>query len=377
MHPETLISPESPLGLPAPYWFLVLFKVLGFTLHAVFMSLWFAGIVLAMLMAWRGGPHARTLSRRLMIQMPVIIGLGVNLGIVPLLFTQVAYYRVFYPATILMAWPWLAIIGMLTVAYYGVYLYAIGLRRGTLTRFKRSAGWIAGALFLVIGFLFANGLSLMANVGAWAGIWQKANVAGAATGLALNLGDATLLPRWLMMLGLAATTVAAWVVVDAGFLAFRESAEYRRWAPRFALKLATAGIVWFALAGSWYVFGTWQPEVREKMFGGLLLVLTGLTMMAPGLPWLLILLQGRGVTRTLALLTGVAQIGVIGINAVSRQIVQNAELGRYLDPAAAPVRTQWSPMIVFLVLFVAGAGLVVWMLTKAAQAGRLPVPDEP
>ena len=35
--------------------------------------------------------------------MPVIVAVGINLGIVPLLFIQVAYYKFFYPATILMA----------------------------------------------------------------------------------------------------------------------------------------------------------------------------------------------------------------------------------------------------------------------------------
>jgi cytochrome c len=371
----TLIGPESPIGLPAPYWFVVVFKVLGFTLHALFMNLWFAGIILAMVMASRHRPHARTLAKRLMTQMPIIIGLGVNLGIVPLLFTQVAYYRAFYPATILMAWPWLAIIGMLTVAYYAVYLYASGLRRDTLTPFKRAAGWLAGGLFLAIGFIFANGMSLMANVGAWPELWQKASFGGAATGLALNTADPTLVPRWLMMFGLALTTVAAWVVFDAAFFAGRESDDYARWAPRFAFKLATAGLVWFALTGSWYVFGTWQPDIRHRMFTGLLLVLTAMTMMAPGLPWLLILFQIRRVTRPLALLTAVGQIGVLGINAVSRQIVQNAELAPYLKPADEPVRMQWSPMFVFLVLFVAAIALVIWMLTKAAQAARSPAAE--
>ena len=45
--------------------------------------------------------------------MPVIVAVGVNLGVVPLLFVQLAYHRVFYPATILMAWFWLGIIVLL------------------------------------------------------------------------------------------------------------------------------------------------------------------------------------------------------------------------------------------------------------------------
>jgi hypothetical protein len=375
MDPTTLIGPSSPLGYPAPYWFLVLFKVLGFTLHVVPMSLWYAGIILAMLMYWRGGEHARHLSNRLMKQMPIMVALGVNFGIVPLLFVQVAYYKVFYPATILMAWPWFSIIILLTLAYYGVYIYAIGLRDNgaRMAPWQRAVGWVTALLFIAMGFLFANGFSLMTNVGGWPALWQRTSVAGAPLGIALNTADPTLWARWLMMFGLALTTTAAYIAVDTGFFANQESEEYKRGAVGIALKVYTVGMVWFALTGSWYVFGTWPVEQREMMFSGSLIILTVLTAIGPGLPWLLILAQRRGVTRTLALATGVAQFGVLALNAVSRQIVQNAELSKFLDVTAEPVNIQWSPLILFLVLFVAGLGVVGWMLSKVVTAARQPV----
>ncbi|MDW8329257.1 MAG: hypothetical protein RML48_04675, partial [Candidatus Bipolaricaulota bacterium] len=308
MNPTELIGPPSPLGYPAPYWFLVTFKVLGFTLHIAPMHLWFAGILLAMIAARWGSPEAQRWSARLMRQMPAIIALGINFGIVPLLFTQVAYYRVFYPATILMAWPWFLIIVLLTFAYYGVYLYVTGLKDGAeLTPLKRSAGWVSAILFIVIGFLFSNGFSLMTNLHAWPQIWQNTSVAGAPLGTALNTSDLTLWPRWLMMFGLALTTVAAYTVFDAGVFAARESAPYKSWAADFALKLYTVGLLWFAVMGSWYVFGTWPTDVREQMFTGLSLPLTVLTAVGPGLPWLLILAQRQQITRALALLTALAQ----------------------------------------------------------------------
>ena len=69
----------------------------------------------------------RRFAGRLLQQMPIIVAFGINFGIVPLLFMQLAYYKVFYPATILMACFWLAIIVLLIPAYYGVYAYALGL----------------------------------------------------------------------------------------------------------------------------------------------------------------------------------------------------------------------------------------------------------
>jgi hypothetical protein len=365
------IGPDNPLGYPAPYWFLVFFKVLGFTLHMVPMHLWYAGLLVMLLIRWRGGPDARRLSERVINAMPIIVALGVNFGIVPLLFTQVAYYKVFYPASILIAWPWFSIFILLTLAYYGVYIYVVGLRRNRMTRLQRAAGWLASLLFVGIGFVFANNFSLMTNVGAWSGLWESASVGGAASGVALNTGDPTLWPRWLMMFGLALTTTAAYVVVDTGFFATSESDEYKRRATGFALRLYTVGIVWFAVTGSWYIFGALRPEVRTLLFGGPLVVLTALTALGPGLTWLLILLAARGgLTRGLALLAGLAQFGVLALNAVSRQIVQNAELVPYLDVTAEQVNPQWSPLIVFLVLFVVGLGVTGWMVKQVVKAHR-------
>lgn len=373
MDPTTLIGPSSPLGYPAPYWFIVALKVLGFTLHMVPMHLWYAGILLAMLLYWRGGEGARRLSRRLMEPMPIIIALGINFGIVPLLFTQVAYYKTFYPATILMAWPWVSIIALLALAYSGVYIFVAGLRSGEtpLARWRQAVGWITAALFLLIGFFFSNAFSLMTNVRAWPDLWLHKSIGGAPLGTALNTSDPTLWPRWLMMLALALTTTAAFIVVDAEWFASREDAEYRAVARRIAFGTSTLGILGFAITGLWYVFGTWSEDIRAEMLGGSWRVLMGLTAISPGLPWLLILWQWRrGGTRERAAATALAQFLALALNATSRQIVQNAELRPFLDVTAEPVQIQWSPLILFLLLLVLGLGIIAWMLRHLQWGGR-------
>lgn len=67
----------------------------------------------------------------------------------------------------------------------------------------------------------------------------------------------------------------------------------------------------------------WAPECRCPV--------------SPGLLWLLILAQPHGVTRKLAVITSLAQFGVLAPNAVSRQMVQNAELSKFLDVTAEPL----------------------------------------
>ena len=377
MDPQTLIDLSRSPGVPAPFWFVQFFKVLGFTLHAVPMNLWYAGLVLAVFLHTTGDDNGKRFASRLMTQMPILVAFGVNLGIVPLLFVQLAYFKVFYSATILMAWFWFAIVLMLIPAYYGVYVYASGVRNGGrgMTPLKRAAGWCAAVLFLLMGFLFANGFSLMTNVADWPDLWQGANVGGAALGTALNVGDASLWPRWLMMFGLALTTTAVWVLVDAAWFGASESADYQRWSRDFAWKLYTVGIIWFAITGAWYAFGTWSSEVRATMVWGPLVLLTVLTAIAPGVPWLLMFRArriGEGITRPFASLVGLAQFGVLGVNAISRQIVQNVELSAYLNVAGQPEDVQWSPLIVFLLVFVAGLALVAWMVAQVIKGSREP-----
>jgi hypothetical protein len=106
------------------------------------------------------------------------------------------------------------------------------------------------------------------------------------------------------------------------------------------------------------------------MFGGGLAVLTGLTALSPGAAWLLIVLQRRGPVLALAWLMAAAQLGMLGLQAVSRQLRQNLQLGPYLDVTAEQVKLQLSPLIVFLVLFVAGLGVLYWMIAKVVEAQR-------
>jgi hypothetical protein len=365
--PKMLIDPTSA-GVPAPFWFVQFFKALGFTLHAVPMNLWYAGLLVALHLHLRSNEHGRRFASRLLQQMPVIVAVGVNFGIVPLLFIQLSYYKVFYPATILMAWFWLGIIVLLIPAYYGVYAYAWGLHSGAkeVAAWRKAAGWCAALLFVCIGFVFANGLSLMDHVEHWPALFAAHSTAGAATGTALNVGDPTLWPRWLLMFGLALGTTAVWVLVDAVFLTRGTTDEaYQKWAWGFARKLYTLGMLWAAAAGTWYVFGTWPDSLRETMFQWPLWPLTVATALAPGLPWLLMMTAGlcsekRVTTAAIAF----CQVGVLGINAASRQLVQNINLKPFLDVSAQPTEVQWGPLFMFLIAFVIGLAVVGWMLAQ-------------
>lgn len=375
MDPQMLIDTTAMTDIPAPHWFVQFFKTLGFTLHSIPMNVWYAGILVAMLLAAFGPPAGKRFSARLMMQMPVIVAFGVNLGIVPLLFLQAAYGKVFYPATILMAWPWLAIVFLVIPAYYAVYYYAFAIRKGrdALTWRHHAAGWGAAVVFFAVGFLFTHGLSLMVRVDAWPELFMAHNQAGAALGTATNLGDPTLWPRWLMFWGLALTTTAAWMVLDSAWMGVGEGRAYRCWVRRFAPVLYTVGFAWFAIFGSWYVFGTWLPQVRDAMWSIPNVLLTLATGAAGALPLMLMWSsQTRTFSRWQATAIAAAQVLVIGLNATSRQVVQNIELRGYYDVLAQPTSVEWGPLVMFLVTMVAGLAVIVWLVVQAVRASANP-----
>lgn len=366
MSPQDIVGPSSPLGNPAPFWFITFFKVLGFILHMIPMNIWYAGMVLVAIFATFGKNHSEELAHRLSRSMPAIVAIGINLGIVPLLFTQVGYFQFYYPTGVLIGWAWLSVIFLLLFAYYGVYVYSLSVRNNRKTKFAIVSAWVSSLLFIVIGFLFANNFSLMVNVNNWVDIFDRTNVAAAVTGRALNTSDPTLLPRWLMMFGIAIMTTAVYVAIDAVY--FKKSStsnEYKAWAGKFAFRLFTLGVVWFAVMGSWYIFRTMDNFTLDKLRGNsFMYAVFILTAISPGAVWISMSLQRKGVKDSATILAAIAQFVVLTLNAISRQWVQNTELSRYRDVSKEIVNIQWSPMILFLILFVIGLAVVGWMILK-------------
>jgi hypothetical protein len=168
-----------------------------------------------------------------------------------------------------------------------------------------------------------------------------------------------------MMFGLAITTTAVFILIDTVFFAKGEPDAYRAWAARFAPLLYLVGVVWFAVMGAQYIFGALRPEIRAAAQANTAItVLFGATAALPGAVWILSLLASRSLRASMAWVTALAQFVVLAFNAISRQWVQNMEVAAFFDPGKLAVKTQWSPMIVFLALFVVGLGVVAWMLRQ-------------
>ena len=172
---------------------------------------------------------------------------------------------------------------------------------------------------------------------------EKHSFHGATLGTALNLADPRLWPRWLLMFGLALCTTAAWATFDAAWFARRESPSI---ALGQAIQLEALHRGRSLVCRRRFVLCL-RHLVARAAHGHVPLALGRADHChrgGTGLPWLLLwrgqgtvpsfVAEGRKTGMSLvghgfASLVALAQFGVLGLNAVSRQVVQNLELSRY------------------------------------------------
>jgi hypothetical protein len=345
MTPTPLIPPPDPSGLPLPAAALLILKTAGFFLHAIFMTLWLAGMPAAAALS----KVRPAVSARLFRVMPFALAFGINAGIVPLLFLQTLYPQFFFPATILQAWPWLFVIPLVLAAYTAAYLASYGIR-------PAAAGGGAAILLAWVGVTFASSMTLLAAPDRWGGILAATSGSGAVHGLYLHLGAESLL-RFGMALGLACGTLAAFLAIDARSPA-REAAyrtEARPLVPLFAL----LGLAVYGACGALYV-----SKAADHIPA------VWIAASAAGLPLAAAsaLVYGRRQCRGSAVSLAVLQAAALLVNAVARQVEQTGRLERHAASGAEIVRTDWGSFGLFVLILAAGTAVLAWLGRAIARA---------
>lgn len=341
-----LIPAADPLGLAVPVWILLALKTFGFFLHLLFMNLWVAGLPTAIYL-W---PKKPAIAERLFHALPFFMAFGINAGIVPLLFLQVLYPQFFYPATILQAWFWFAVIPLLLIAYYAVYLASFG-------KFRLAAAQLATVLIYLIGLMFSSAMTLTANPQEWPDIFLNANQGGAVHGLYLYFSFEVLL-RFLLVIGMAFGTLAAYFVAVAEW--FAKGAEDKNDLRKLASLYLLGAFIYF-VAGVLYatsIIGEipllWFTVAGASLLAGVLLSVA----------------YWNKPHRATAVALIVAQLMVLASNAIARQWVQVSELLKWYDPAKTPVRGEWGSFALFIVTLLAAIVIISWIVKVALRGTR-------
>jgi hypothetical protein len=357
----------DPIPLPAPIWLIKLLHIVTLSLHFVAVEMLLGGLLIAVLLSlFRGSPQpmvtARALARRLTVVMTYVI----NLGVPPLLFAQVLYGRALYTSSVLIGVYWISIIAILTLTYWLLYQFTARLEAG------KSAWWVGGSAWVLAGFvarLLSTNMTLMLRPEVWHDMYSAS-----AMGAYLPAGDPTLTPRWLLMMAGGLFIGGLWMVYLAGRSTF--TADEKKFVAGVGGKIAALFGIVYLVAGLWAA--SVQPEaVKTGLvthplyhfasfagYGWLALVAVAVLVAA---------LAGFGkfaagwLAWTAVLLSVLVEITAV----VYRDAVRDLTLlSKGFDVWNRAVATNWWVVGLFLVLFVAGLGVVGWLISVVARAQK-------
>jgi hypothetical protein len=355
----------DPIPLPAPVWLMKALGLLTLAMHFTAVMMMVGSLVMIVFLNAEGRRRRNgaqlsaslTLARRL----PVIMTYVINLGVPPLLFAQVLYGRALYTSSVLIAVSWFSVIPLVMAAYWAMYKTTDRIQDG-------KAGWPTALVALVlaagVGQIYAMNMTLMLRPE----VWQKM-YAATATGLQAPPADPTSAPRWLFVLtgGLVFGGLWMFVVSNAKHLA----EDVRRTLVRSGGAMALVGGLvqaFFALR----VSQTQPAEIQQALAASPLCSASGYAYL--GATLLVLVLAGlqfaKGRSSVLLATVG-AVVGFLG-NAgvvIYRDGIRDYTLAsKGFDVWARKEVTNWSVVILFLLLFVIGLGFVYWLLTVMKRA---------
>lgn len=361
--PASLVPQPDAVALPGPPWLFHTLWLVTFFLHLLLVNTVLGGSLLAL---GAGGAGAGRLSlRRLLVGMNSwAISGAITLGIAPLLFAQVLLGRFFYSATIVWAWPWFSLLGLLTVGYYLNYLAKRALAAG-----REPAGVLAleAACFVAVAIIQVTIHLLHMQPGRWEAV--------AGNGWAA-LADPTFVPRVLHFLLAAVGVTAALVALWAARWS-REPEPARQGIARFGVRVALAAAALQVVDGVWLLMAVPREVLRTFMRGGAatMVPLTLGILLALGLVAVLALVRdplGKPRLVRHALELAVAAIAVM---VLTRHQLRDLYLAAARAGESLAVQPQWDVFALFLVTFLVCVGLTVWALCRAAT--DRPTPGEP
>jgi len=360
----------DPIPLPAPVWLLKLLHIVTLSLHFVAVEMLLGGLLLAVLLSLFGkSAHSQVTARALARRLTVVMTFVINLAVPPLLFAQVLYGRALYTSSVLIGVYWIALIPTLMLIYWLLYKFSARLEA------EKSAWWIGLIAWLLAGGvarMLSTNMTLMLRPEAWRGMYSAS-----AMGAYLPTADPTLEPRWLLMMAGGLLIGGLWLVYLAGRSTF--TADEKKYVAGLGGKLAAGfGLVYLA-AGFWAA--SVQPDAVKAGLAGHALYPAYKFAGFAGYGWIALVVVavlvgaiagfGKISTGWLAWAGVLTAVLLEIMFTVYRDGVRDVTLlSKGYDVWDRVVVTNWSVVGLFLVLFVAGLGVVGWLVSVVARAQK-------
>jgi len=372
MDPITLfpIGTYQPSPFPAPLWLMELLLVVGFFLHAIPMNISLMGSITSAVLLFKGknrpDSYEQRAGKQLAAALPIVTTATITNGIVPLLFLQIMYGPLIYTSSILMAVPWMSVLFLLVIGYYGLYVFNYGQKKLG----EKSPWFLLGSsiIFMIIAFFFSNNMTLMLTPEKFLPMYQAS-----PSGMQLNLSEPTLIPRFLHF-ALGALAVTGLAIGSFGLYYKNKDEGYSQWLIKTGASLFLGITLLQTIVGPWFLFSlptNIQLQFLDldhgiigqtKLASHLLLTsfaLDAVSLIAMGIAYV----KGSTKAFTVGLTSAVLLVGAM---VEIRHLVRVFSTQNIINPSSHPVEPQVGILIAFLVMFVALIGYLVW-LTKAVH----------
>ncbi len=358
-----------PFGFPPSTAFYLVLLVATLLVHMVFMHYVLAGSAYLAVgrLAGRSRCERFGWQRVLVDRLPFATGLAITAGGAPLLFMQILYQREFYTANLLLSHRWMAILPVLIVAFYLLYLQ----KSAWIAR--RAWGWriaVAAASFLGFAFIawsWTENHLLSLDEAAWGPLYGSGELRYSTPGLLPRLAGWFLaaFPTLAIelywqgrLLGVPLDRPPAAEDIVAGLSPLR----------RLALT-ALAGLAGFVIAAAWY-WPTLGPAPRSAVVGPLglpwgLAAAAGLAVQA--CCWLAAAVRDRMPTALAVLATAGWLIGLAGL-IVLREAIRLATVDLDVLAEAHAEAAGIGGLPVFLLFAGLNAAAIVWCIRTVRTA---------
>ena len=186
----------------------------------------------------------------------------------------------------------------------------------------------------------------------------------------LNSVDPSLLPRYLHFV-LGALAISGMGLVVLGFR--KQEIAYRQWLIEQGSLLFTGATMINFGVGFWFLANL-PSAVRLTFIGGngFATALLGAGMLLPlAAVAHLIMAKGNKFPQRQMVIGVSCGVLTVAVMVVMRDLLRNLALAPYFSPNQLPVAPQWSIIVLFVVLFVAGLATLYYMLRKVAIATRM------
>lgn len=355
----------DPIPLPAPLWLFKTLNIITLGLHFVALEILIGGLLIVAILNFLGAREGAALrlnqSAHLMARrLPIVMTYVINLGVPPLLFTQVMYGQALYTSSVLIGLWWISVIGILMLTYW--MLYKVAER----TEERRSAWLMAIGAWLFIGLIariYSTNFTLMLRPEDWQALYENS-----ALGAVLPMNDPTTTPRWLTMLAGGFAVAGVWMIwLSTTSKASEDVAAHLN---SLGGKIALVGFALQLGAGYWVYLA--QPEAVKEQLGTQTLYLVS------GYAWIALVAMLMGLSAIaiarkpspMLSWSGAALVPLAMLAMVNYRdgIRDTTLLLKGFNVWERTIVTNWSVVGIFLALFVIGVGVLGWLISVVMRS---------